>query len=78
MFTGYLMNLLSVPLLAWAGYWQAAVVIMVEERRGKAILRLRKCKRATNSVGRLQFFIIFQWPVLSLPNSVNVMNVQSY
>lgn len=37
LFTGYLLNLLSVPLLAWAGYWQVAVVLMIAERAGKAI-----------------------------------------
>lgn len=37
MFTGYTLNLLSVPLLAWAGYWQIAVVLMMTERAGKAI-----------------------------------------
>jgi MFS family permease len=37
LFTGYLFNLLSVPLLAWAGYWQIAVILMIAERAGKAI-----------------------------------------
>ncbi|HEX5154018.1 MAG TPA: MFS transporter [Parafilimonas sp.] len=37
MFTGYTLNLLSVPLLAYAGYWQIAVVLMMTERAGKAI-----------------------------------------
>lgn len=36
-FTGYALNLLSVPLLALAGYWQIAVVLMMAERLGKAI-----------------------------------------
>lgn len=35
--TGYLLNLLSVPLLAMAGYWQLAVVLMIAERIGKAV-----------------------------------------
>lgn len=35
--TGYLLNLLSVPLLAWAGYWQLAVALLILERIGKAI-----------------------------------------
>ncbi|MHB1920860.1 MAG: MFS transporter [Chitinophagaceae bacterium] len=35
--TGYTINLLSVPLLAWAGYWQIAVLLMIAERAGKAI-----------------------------------------
>lgn len=34
---GYLLNLFSVPLLAFAGYWQLAVVLMIAERVGKAI-----------------------------------------
>jgi MFS family permease len=34
---GYALNLLSVPLLALAGYWQIAVVLMIAERAGKAI-----------------------------------------
>lgn len=36
-FSGYALNLLSVPLLALAGYWQIAVVLMMAERLGKAI-----------------------------------------
>ena len=34
---GYLLNLLSVPLLALAGFWQLAVLLMITERIGKAI-----------------------------------------
>ncbi len=34
---GYVLNLISVPLLAWAGFWQLAVVLMIGERIGKAI-----------------------------------------
>jgi len=34
---GYLINLISVPLLALAGYWQVAVILMIGERIGKAI-----------------------------------------
>lgn len=34
---GYLINLISVPLLAWAGYWQIAILLMILERIGKAI-----------------------------------------
>lgn len=37
LFIGYFFNLLSVPLLAWAGYWQLAVLLMIAERAGKAI-----------------------------------------
>lgn len=36
-FIGYFMNLVSVPLLALAGYWQLAVGLMIAERIGKAI-----------------------------------------
>jgi len=35
--TGYALNLFSVPLLALAGYWQIAVLLMMTERIGKAI-----------------------------------------
>ncbi len=35
--TGYVLNLFSVPLLAFAGYWQIAVILMITERIGKAI-----------------------------------------
>lgn len=34
---GYTINLISVPLLAWAGHWQLAVLLMILERVGKAI-----------------------------------------
>lgn len=34
---GYLLNLLSVPLLAYAGYWQIAAILMIAERAGKAV-----------------------------------------
>ena len=34
---GYLLNLFSGPLLAFAGYWQLAVIFMITERMGKAI-----------------------------------------
>jgi MFS family permease len=34
---GYLLNLLSVPLLALSGYWQIAAILIVVERFGKAI-----------------------------------------
>ncbi|MBW6501319.1 MAG: MFS transporter [Bacteroidales bacterium] len=37
MITGYVLNLFSVPLLALAGYWQIAVLLMITERIGKAI-----------------------------------------
>jgi MFS family permease len=34
---GYLINLLAVPLMAFAGYWQFAMVLMILERTGKAV-----------------------------------------
>jgi len=34
---GYSLNLFSVPLLALAGFWQLAVVLMIAERIGKAL-----------------------------------------
>lgn len=34
---GYLLNLFSGPLLAFAGYWQLAVLLMITERIGKGI-----------------------------------------
>jgi len=34
---GYLINLLSVPLLALAGFWQVAVILIIAERTGKAL-----------------------------------------
>lgn len=37
MYLGYGINLISVPLLAWAGHWQWAVVLILAERAGKAI-----------------------------------------
>lgn len=36
-FIGYILNLIAVPLLAFAGYWQFAVCLMIAERIGKAI-----------------------------------------
>lgn len=36
-FIGYFLNLISVPLLAFAGFWQLAVALMIMERIGKAI-----------------------------------------
>ncbi|MCL6525005.1 MAG: MFS transporter [Thermoflavifilum sp.] len=37
MYLGYGINLISVPLLAWVGHWQWAVVLILAERAGKAI-----------------------------------------
>ena len=34
---GYALNLFSVPLLALAGFWQLAVILMITERVGKAL-----------------------------------------
>lgn len=36
MYLGYGFNLLSLPLLAFVGYWQIAVILMILERAGKA------------------------------------------
>ena len=52
---GYVINLLSVPLLALAGYWQIAVVLMIAERAGKAIrnpTRDAMLSFASNETGR--------------------------
>jgi len=52
---GYILNLLAVPLLALAGNWQLAVVLMVSERLGKAIrtpARDAMLSHATSKVGR--------------------------
>jgi MFS family permease len=37
MIIGFAINLISVPLLALAGYWQLAVMLIITERVGKAI-----------------------------------------
>jgi MFS family permease len=55
LFTGYVINLLSVPLLACAGYWQIAVLLMIAERAGKAIrnpTRDAMLSHASNETGR--------------------------
>jgi len=52
---GYAVNLLAVPLLALAGSWQLAAVLMVVERMGKALRtppRDVMLSHATSSVGR--------------------------
>ena len=52
---GYCINLLSVPLLALAGRWEIAAVLIVAERMGKAIRNPPKdamLSHATKSVGR--------------------------
>jgi len=54
-FLGYALNLLSVPLLALAGYWQVAAILIVGERIGKAIRNpardvMLSC--ASDSIGR--------------------------
>lgn len=36
-FLGYTINLVSVPLLAFAGLWQVAIILIIAERVGKAI-----------------------------------------
>ena len=53
-FTGYFINLLAVPLLALAGSWQIAAVLMILERTGKAIRKPARdamLSNATSSVG---------------------------
>jgi MFS family permease len=52
---GYVVNLLAVPLLAIAGQWQFAVVLMILERTGKAIrtpARDAMLSHATEATGR--------------------------
>ncbi|MEN6329708.1 MAG: MFS transporter [Methanobacteriaceae archaeon] len=52
---GYVVNLLAVPLLALAGSWQLAAVLMIVERMGKALRtppRDVMLSHATSSVGR--------------------------
>lgn len=54
-FLGYFINLLSVPLLALAGRWEIAAVLIIAERMGKAIRnppRDAMLSHATKSVGR--------------------------
>ncbi|MDI6644280.1 MAG: MFS transporter [Methanobacteriaceae archaeon] len=53
--TGYAVNLLAVPLLALAGSWEIAAVLMISERVGKAIRtppRDVMLSYATTSLGR--------------------------
>ena len=52
---GYFVNLLAVPLLALAGRWEIAAVLMITERMGKAIRnpsRDAMLSHATQSIGR--------------------------
>jgi MFS family permease len=52
---GYFINLLAVPLLALAGRWEIAALLMVAERMGKAIRnpsRDAMLSHATQSIGR--------------------------
>jgi MFS family permease len=54
-FVGYGLNLLAVPLLALAGYWEIAAILMVAERMGKAIrtpARDVMLSCASDSIGR--------------------------
>ncbi len=54
-FVGYLINLLAVPLLALAGHWEIAAVLMVTERIGKGIrtpARDAMLSHATSQTGR--------------------------
>jgi MFS family permease len=53
--TGYVVNLLAVPLLALANHWELAVVLMITERIGKAIrtpARDAMLSHAAAAVGR--------------------------
>jgi MFS family permease len=53
--TGYVVNLLAVPLLALAGRWEVAALLMIAERTGKAIrapARDAMLSHATKQVGR--------------------------
>jgi len=52
---GYLINVLAVPLLALAGSWEAAAVLIIAERMGKAIrnpVRDAMLSHATVGIGR--------------------------
>jgi len=52
---GYVVNLLAVPLLALAGRWEVAALLMIAERTGKAIrapARDAMLSHATKQVGR--------------------------
>ncbi|MFA5112014.1 MAG: MFS transporter, partial [Desulfobaccales bacterium] len=54
-FAGYALNLFAVPLLALAGNWELAALLMVMERLGKAIrtpARDAMLSHATTEVGR--------------------------
>jgi hypothetical protein len=54
-FLGYGLNLLAVPLLALAGHWEIAAILMVAERMGKAIrtpARDVMLSCASDSIGR--------------------------
>jgi MFS family permease len=54
-FSGYVINLLAVPLLALAGAWQIAALLIVAERAGKAIrtpARDAMLSHATKGMGR--------------------------
>jgi hypothetical protein len=54
-FTGYCLNLFAVPLLALVGRWEAAAVLLVVERLGKAIrtpARDAMLSHAATEVGR--------------------------
>lgn len=52
---GYILNLFAVPLLALAGNWQLAAILMITERVGKAVrtpARDAMLSHATSEVGR--------------------------
>lgn len=50
---GYSVNLLVVPLLAWAGNWQIAVALLIAERLGKAIRTPAKDVMLSHAAARL-------------------------
>ena len=50
---GYVVNLLAVPLLAWAGSWEAAAVLIVAERTGKAIRAPARDAMLSHATSRL-------------------------
>src|SRR5713101_522186 len=49
---GYVLNLLAVPLLALAGNWQIAVVLIIAERMGRAIRSPPRDAMLSHAAGR--------------------------
>ncbi|MFQ5570597.1 MAG: MFS transporter [Rhodothermales bacterium] len=50
---GYALNLLAVPLLAWAGSWEVAAVLIVVERLGKAVRTPARDAMLSHATSRL-------------------------